>query len=335
MIARRKPLDSRIERQICQGLIISERFIREIKPVLSLSGLQLPFAKTVAKWCIEFYDSHQSAPGRTIQDIFVEKRKHDLDEDQAELIEEFLTSISDEYEQQDTFNVKYYLEKAEIHLKTVSLQNLAKEISSAVVGGRIEEAEALVKGYERISRPESKGVDPINDSRVIANAFEENSGDKLFKLPGALGNALGDFERGGLYAYVGAAGTGKTWWLMLTALKALFAGFNVIFFSLEMSEKQMIKRIWHYINGLPTIKWAGELLLPIWDCEHNQQGTCDFKNKRLASIDLIKNEDSGIYIPKTVKEFESANPNGYKPCTECMGSRHYQCTSWFKKIEKI
>ena len=327
MITRRKPIDSRIERQILQGLITSEKFIREIKPIFKNNSLSLPFAKTIAIWCFEFFDKFQTAPGKTIQDIFIEKKKSELDSDTAELIEDFLTSISDEYEQQETFNVKYYLEKATLHLRSTSLQNLSREITKAVTGGRIEEAEALAKGYERIQRPQSQGVDPINDNQVIANAFAEDSGDKLFALPGAIGDVMGELERGWLFAAVGAAKAGKTWWLMLAALRALFAGYNVIFISLEMSEKAMIRRIWHYINGLPTRKWAGEMLIPIFDCEHNQKGTCDYESKRIGKIDLIKGEDEEI------PHFDDA-PKGYKICTECMKTRDFICTNWFKKVTK-
>jgi len=327
MIQRRKPIDSRIERQIVQGLITSERFIQEIKPIFKNGSLSLPFTKLIASWCFEYFDQYQAAPGKTIQDIFIEKKKHELDSDTAELIEDFLTSISSEYEKQDTFNVKYYLEKATLHLRSTSLQNLSKEISVAVNGGRIEEAEALAKGYERIQRPQSRGIDPINDNQVIANAFSEDSGDKLFALPGAIGDVMGELERGWLFAIVGAAKAGKTWWLMLIALRALFAGYNVIFVSLEMSEKAMIRRIHHYINGLPTRKWAGEMLIPIFDCEHNQRGTCDWKSKRTSKIDLIGEEDGEI------PPFDDA-PKGYKVCTECMRTRDFICSSWFKKVTK-
>ncbi len=326
MIQRRKPPDSRIERQICQGLITSEKFIREIKPILKIDSLNLSFAKTIALWCLEFFDQYKVAPGKTIQDIFIEKKKHDLDSDTADLIEAFLTDISDEYERQETFNVGYYVEKATIHLRSTSLQNLSREIARAVQGGRIEEAEALAKGYERVSRPQARGVDPINDSSVIANAFSDDSGDKLFSMPGAIGQTMGALERGHLFAIVGAQKAGKTWWLMLTALRALFAGYNVIFISLEMSEKAMIRRIHHYINGLPTRKWAGEMLIPIFDCEKNQKGTCE-KSKRISSIDLIKGEDSGF------PHFDDA-PKKYKVCTVCMGTRDFICTSWFKKTTK-
>lgn len=334
MLQRRKPLDSRIERQLITALIVSERFIKEILPILKINSLQLPFAKTVAKWCLDFYEQHQVAPGKIIQDIFVEKRKHELDSDQAEMIEEFLTSISDEYTKQETFNVGYYLEKVEFYLRELSIKNLEQDLKQARIGGRIEEAEAIAKGYERVARPLSKGVDPINDNVVIANAFSDDSGDRLFSLPGHIGKVMGPLERGWLFAIVGAAKSGKTWWLMLTALRALFAGYNVIFFSLEMSEKAMIRRIHHYINGLPTRRWAGELLIPVWDCEYNQRGTCDSNSKRLSKVDLVKDEDAGIWIPKDVKDFDKITPAKYIPCAECKGTRDYACTNWFKKTTK-
>lgn len=337
MIKRRVPLDSRIERQIVTGLITSDKFIREIKPILTINSLQLPFTRFIATWCLEFYDKYQAAPNRMIQELFLEHKKSDLDSDIAEMVEEFLVSISDEYEKKDTWNAKYYLEKAELHLKSTSLQNLSREIARAVAGGRIEEAEALAKGYERVQRPQSKGVDPIFDTKFLASLFDENTNDQLFSLPGQVGRMMGPFERGWLAAVVGSAKSGKTWWLMLVALRALFAGYNVILISLEMSSKAMGRRIQYYINGLPTRKWAGEMLIPIWDCEHNQKGTCDNGSKRLCKVDLIKGEDSEIWIPSkksALKEFDTENTNGYKPCTQCMGTKDYLCTNWYKKTNK-
>jgi len=326
MLQRSKPPDSRIERQICTGLIVSEQFIREIKPILQPNSLQLPFTQIVANWCLEYFDQFQTAPGRNIQDIFIEHRKSSLDPDTAELIEDFLTGISDEYERQDVFNIGYILKKAEDHLRNVSLQNLSKEIAKAASGGRIEEGEALVKGYERIARPQARGVDPINDSSVIVNAFTEDSGDKLFSLPGAVGKMMGPMERGWLFSFVAPAKGGKTWWLMLTALKALFSGYNVIFVSMEMSEKAMTRRIHHYINGLPTRRWAGEMLIPVFDCEWNQKDTCK-KSVRKNKIKLLSDEGNQI------SDFDDALKD-YTPCTECMGTKKFACESWFKKVTK-
>ncbi len=326
MLDRRKPIDSIMERQICIGLIVSTQFIQQLKQIYNNDSLQLSYTKIIAQWCFEFFEHYKSAPGKNIEDLFLEHKKLDLNDDIADLIEDFLTSISNEYEKNDdVFNTKYYLEKAKNYLKGVSLEKLAKNILKAVKGGRLEEGEALAKGYKRVDIVTSKGVDPLFSSEFIASVFNENSGDKLFSLPGELGKQIGALERGWLFAFVGSAKVGKTWWLMLIALKALFSGLNVLFLSLEMSEKQMGRRIQHYINSLPTRKWAGMMLIPVFDCEKNQKGTCK-KSKRISDIDL--STDEGI-----ITNFKDA-PKNYKVCTKCMHSKDYVCCTWFKKTNK-
>jgi hypothetical protein len=152
--------------------------------------------------------------------------------------------------------------------------------------------------------------------------LDDTSGDKLFSLPGILGNTIGLLERGWLFSFVGASGTGKTWWLMLTALRALFAGYNVVFISMEMSEKQMTRRIQHWVNGQPTRRWAGELLIPVFDCLKNQSGICN-KIIRTSSISLEGKE----------LEFKNA-PKKYNPCIECMGTSDYDLATWWKMTTK-
>lgn len=262
IVSREKAPDTRFERSIVTGMIISTEFLQGITPIYQEECLRIPFAKTVARWCLEYFSQYQIAPGKHIEDIFRDQKNNISGPDEADMVETFLFDISKEYVKSETFNAKYILDKAENHFRELSLKNLTKEIQKALIGGRIEEAEALVKGYTRITRMQTKGVDPVTDSKVIAAALDDNSGDKLFSLPGILGKTIGMLERGWLFSFVGASGTGKTWWLMLTALRALFSGLNVVFISMEMSEKQMARRIQHWINGQPTKRWAGELLIP-------------------------------------------------------------------------
>lgn len=265
IVNREKAPNTRFERQIIIGMIVSTEFLQNIVPIYQEGCLRIPFAKTIARWCLEYFTQYQVAPGKHIEDIFKDQKNNIPDPDEINMLENFLFDISKEYVDGKTFNVKYILDKTEKHFRELSLKNLTKEIQKALIGGRVEEAEALVKGYVRITRMETKGVNPITDPKVIASALDDNSGDKLFKLPGILGDTIGMLERGWLFSFVGASGTGKTWWLMLTALKALFAGLNVIFISMEMSEKQMTRRIQHWINGQPTRRWAGELLIPTFE----------------------------------------------------------------------
>jgi len=327
-ITRRKPIDPTIERQIITGLIISSEFIESVRPLVKNDSFSIPYCQTIAGWCLDFYDNFKTAPGANIKDIFTEHRKLDLSDELAELIEDFLFSISEEYEQNnETYNWKYYLEKAKSHFKKISLEKLSKNIQKAVTGGRLEEAEALAKGYERVELVQSNGIDPIFDSKFIASLFQENDEDELFALPGDLGKATGQLKRGWLVAFVASAKVGKTWFLMMTALRAVFAGYNTLFLSLEMSEKEMGKRIQHYINSAPSKKYAGDLLIPVFDCEKNQKGTCHL-SKRTSKSDLTSKEGQ-------ITDFYDA-PLNYKPCTACRNkdNKMFECCTWWKKENK-
>jgi len=324
-IIRKKPnVDRKIERQIITGMIVSERFLSGIQTIYRHDVLRSNFANTVAEWCMKYWNTYKKAPGVEIEDIFSSHRSNDLDPDQAEVIEEFLTSISHEYETGDKFNAEYMLDKAEAHFRLSSVESLRFELAKCISGGRVEDAEALVGDFTRIKRTDVQGIDPFN-MELISRSLDENSGDLLFKLHGPFGRALGMFERGSLVALIGVSGIGKTWWLMHIALRGLLAGYKVLFVSLEMSEKQMIVRIQHWITGLPSARWADSLLIPVWDCYKNQTGEC---TKRCDVALLKKDEHEHFYFPK----FDQASRD-YKVCTECLnGKRKYEFvpSSWFK-----
>ena len=267
MVERRKPtIDSRIERQIITGLIISTEFIKEITPIFKTTSLTLPFAKIVARWCLDYYGEFEEAPGKHIQDIFISHRD-EMDEAVGDLTEEFLTNLSKEYEREVNFNVGYIVKKAEEYLRQQSIRDLRDTLSQDLVGGRTEEAEARVANFTRLVRPRSMGINPINDREAIIRAFDQDSGELLFRMPGDLGRMIGTFERGWFVIIVGPMKRGKTWWLQEVALRGLFAGLNVLFVSLEMSETQMTRRIQHNLTGLPTKRWSGEMEIPTFNCK--------------------------------------------------------------------
>ena len=327
-IIRRKPaIDSRIERSILTGMITSERFITEIQSFYRPNILRSDFANIVAEWCQEYYQKYKKPPASAIEDIFRTHRETQLDPAHAELIEEFLSSISQEYETGEKFNTPYILDQTEKHFRLSALENQRFELSKCIAGGRIDDGEALIANFKRVTRQEIKGVDPFDQDSII-NALDENSGDTLFKLHGALGQAVGTLERGHLFAVVGASGIGKTWWLLYIALRALFSGYKVLFVSLEMSERQIIQRILHWLTGLPKAKYAGQILIPVFDCIKNQTGECSDGCK----VSLIKEGDKEkTYYDRT--DFIHA-PIGYKPCTKCMGSNDFQPTSWYQPVER-
>lgn len=330
MIIRKKPaVDSNIERHIIIGMITSDEFIVKIQQMYRPDLFRGKIGNIIAEWCQEYYDKYKSSPGKAIEDIFQSRRESgSVDEDDASLIEEFLTGLSREYEENtDVFNVQYYLDEAEKYFRLSGIDNLQSELAKCVVGKRIEDGENLIAEFERVSRQDAKGVDPFSHSSIV-NSLNESSGDKLFKLHGAIGEAMGVFERGQLIALMGKPAIGKTWWLIHICLRALFSGHTVLFVSLEMSEAAIVKRILHWMTGLPNKKHAGQILIPVFDCVKNQTGQCNSG----CGIDVIgpNKKDNPLHSRLPFNEA----PTGYSVCTSCKGTSDFEPTSWYTPVNR-
>lgn len=329
MIVRTKPpIDSRIERQILTGMIVSDRFNQLIKPILRDDVFQCSYGAIIGNWCKDYHTKYNKAPGKNIQDIFL-NNSHSLTDTDSEAIKQFLASISDEYVRADVFNIDYILDQAENHFRLSSLQKLKSEIDTSIISGNPEDGENLVNHYVRPARPTSKGVDSFRDLTAILDAFNAEKTDTLFSLPGVLGKEVGKIGRGQLASILGQGGIGKTWWLLLLSRIAIFRGLNVTLFSFEMPEKQITKRIQQMITGRPKKDYPEGILIPVFDCLKNQMGYCN-KPERTNQVQLW--EPKKQYFPS----FEDSPPS-YRVCTSCRGNPEWEQANWFvhKNIDKI
>jgi len=322
---RKNPVNASQERKIITGMIISDRFLREVKPLLLNGKFQTDFTKTVADWCLDYYDSYNQAPQKNIEEIFL-RNKSTLDEERANLIEDFLTGLSDDFERSENFNTDYFLDIAEEYFRLTNLKHIHQELGKAITGGRIDEGEALIKKYQRPERIKSKGVDPLRDIQFISESTKTNeeNPDILMTLPGALGQACGPLERGYSMAFQAESGVGKTWWLWFLSKIGVFRGFNGIFMSLEMQERKMGRRIWQDLTASPTLN--PDVLIPSFDCLYNQTNSCTL-SKRSCNICLV---DKNGKLPKPEE-----TPRGYIPCSACRDNwDDSKLTSWWKKEER-
>jgi hypothetical protein len=322
---RRKPVDKRIERQIITGMITNTSFLEQIIKMYNKGCFSLPFMDMLASWCIEYFENYKQAPSKIIQDLFLSKSKT-LDDTNKEQIELLLSGLSEEYEQADTLNVDYLLDETEKHFILQKQTRLRDNLSLCLTGGRKEDADKFIADYcgdRTIRRPSSLGVDPIRDRGAIERAFSEQNSDNLFSMPGDLGFMIPPFGRNLFALIVASSGRGKTWWLQEIAIIALLRNFNVLFVSLEMSEKQMIQRIHHRLSGLPKERYSGEIWLPVFDCMKNQVGECDIKTR----AKLISKRGDSLPFPDDA-------PKGYKACIDCMGMKDFEVSSWHKKVNR-
>lgn len=305
-----------LERLIATGMIVSKSFLREMARVHRPGILSVRFIDTVVKWCVEYFEEFKDAPGLHIQDIFRSKQRTIRDAEQLSVIEQFLYVLSEEYAKTASLNVDYLLKEGQEYFRLRSLILAREELGKHILSKRIDEGERVIANYQRMVRPASIGVNPFRDMEYVEDAFNAAELERMFSFRGDLGGMIGDFCRGEFVMVVAPQGRGKTWWLLELAMRGLMRGFDVLFISFEMTQKQMVRRAHHWLNARPSEKWAGPLLLPIFDCVRNQNGTCTLP-ERVAKVMLMA---EGKQMP----EYDAAISRGYQSCTVCRHKR-----AWF------
>ena len=323
-LLKRREVNNKIEEQVLTGMIVSDSFCRDISKVINKDSFSVPFVSRAVGWCQDYYKKYRQAPGMHIADIFeVEKEKIDADDSKA--ISTLLTKLSNESEGQE-FNEEYLKDRALEHFHKRQI-TLANEKSSALINlGRFEEAEKVWESYKKTPLMTAKWTN-VFDSETIKNSFADESKrkDNLFQLPGDLGKFIGPFQRNWLMGFLAPTKRGKSFWLIELAIQAAFARKKVIIVSLEMNERRVLQRAFKRIVVMPDE--TKDYIYPSFDCQRNQDNTCD-KPIRTNKIRLLDLNDKK-------PQYDRSLP--YKVCQKCRGEKDFVVATWFttKKKDKM
>jgi replicative DNA helicase len=272
---RREQIDLADERRILTNLILSTEFLKRLSIVIKPSLFQASYSRMIVNWIQEYYEHYKEAPGRNIEGIFAQKAKA-LDDEISDNISEFLSRLSKDADGFQIQNFDYAVDSAIKYLKLRSLEYLSQQLQSVVLEADPVKGEQLIANYSRVQPPTGEGVEIFKDTEPIILAFLTDD-EILFSFPGALGKVVGPFLRGDLVSFQGAMKRGKTWWLIYAGMEAALAGKKVVFFTLEMPERQILRRFWMSLCGQPkrgtevripyfkdkTIDWKIESRMPV------------------------------------------------------------------------
>lgn len=247
---KRKTPNVNPERKLIINLITSDIYCKSIIPLLSPKYFLTSYAREVSSWIIAYYEEFEKAPGIDIKSIYHSKRADIKDVDVQDEVSEFLTSISEEWETLEPNNIDYEIKNAELYLKIRSLDVLKENLDSAINENNPLIGEQAVSNYKRIEKSFGQGISLLKDSQKVMDAFTD-ADEVLFTLPGALGQVAGKFCRGDFVSFLAPMKRGKTWYLWYIAETALYMSCKVIIITLEMTEKQMIRRSWRSLLGQP------------------------------------------------------------------------------------
>jgi hypothetical protein len=325
-----RKVDSVADKQILTGLIMSSKFIRDIKHIYKSEYLNSSIAKTVADWCFKYFDQYEEAPQFHIQDLYNSYiRENNIDEKEQKFMESLFQQLIDQYSEEGSkINVDYLLDMAEKRFKEKSLKILAEDINANLINNDIISAESLWVNFQAPQLAKSSGVCPFTDEDAIREAFNPAHTEPLFRLPGRLGYMMNDqLVRSSLISFLAPEKRGKSFWLQELALWAYKARCNVAVFDLgDMTQDQKIRRIHSTITQSPTKKkYVGELFVPVLDCKFSQGNTCPERNsiRKFVPYDEEKWEFYA-YVRQQIKD-------GYIPCSKCYKDRKkYRGAVWYE-----
>lgn len=199
------------ERRAVTGLIVSTEFCNEVVPKLFLEYFTNSYLRKVADWCLDFYSKYNAAPSRHIQDIYDDNKKK-LESTEAELISKLLVSLSDQYEE-SSLNVDYLVESTINYFRRRELEIHKNNISVLLEDGKIDEAEQEVARFQAVSLDldDSLYINPgdVEQRKGLYEKYEAKQKD-FFKMPGDLGDFIGNIKQGDVVGITAPAKKGKT-----------------------------------------------------------------------------------------------------------------------------
>ncbi len=245
---KRQKLNTLSERDLLIGLITSEKFCREICPILNPRLLEVEYSRTVAGWIKDFYNNFKKAPQKDILKLYRAHCEEIHDEDLQENILTFIEKVCKDYDNLKSFNDDFVLQETIKYLKGRSLKNLSEDIDAYLTSGDVDKAENTITKYKSVEKSSGKAVSLLHNTEAIVNSFTQDD-ELLFKFPGAYGAVVGDVHREDFISYLAPMKRGKTFALMDAGVEAVKNGLKVLHVSLEMSEHQMNKRYWTSLSG--------------------------------------------------------------------------------------
>lgn len=251
------------ERTILTAMIVSDDVLDSISR--NLKGEKRPFqskwTNLVANWCLDHWSKYQHAPKAAIQDLFRNWAEGNRDEEIVELVEKFLSGLSDEYDGLgDETNTPFIIDQAAEHFQRIQLERIAKKIETSL---EVKDLDAAKEAYatEILSFGKGAWLD-IEDAAANDRAEEEEMVEALVQFPGELGDFIGNnFQRDGFIAFAGPEKRGKSFWLQEVAYLALKQRRRVLYYIVgDMSGDQVRRRLINRITR--RTKRGGELVIP-------------------------------------------------------------------------
>jgi archaellum biogenesis ATPase FlaH len=181
-----------------------------------------------------------------------------------------------------------------------------KALRDAILGspdllkeGRYGEVEATIKAAVQIALVKDLGLDYYADPKARLEALKENKGQLSTGWKTVDEKLFGGLNRGEITIFAGQSGAGKSLFLQNLAVNWAMAGLNVVYLSLELSEKLCAMRI----DAMHTNYETRDVMRNIEDV-HMKIRASQQKSRGSLRIKQLPNGCTANDIRAFVKEYE-------------------------------
>jgi archaellum biogenesis ATPase FlaH len=238
------------EQVLVAGMIFSIQFFHEmarLKKELMSSIIATKTARMVVGWCFDYCEKYSASPKAGIVDVKNLRMNAAADDEDLktdiELASRLIDVVLESFDEDE--NWLAWADHVFKYIKRRKIQITRDRIDIMLDAGDIDSAEEMFTDFRVVQKQSVAGISLVSNIedvlRIVSEPDEESVLD--FHGAGAFGDLIGPCARGDLIAFVSPAKRGKSWWLQECAIRAMKKRKTVVFYSLEMSEKQMIGRI--------------------------------------------------------------------------------------------
>jgi hypothetical protein len=276
------------------------------------------YMQHIFRWLMRYYKNYEKAPKATINEIFNYYKKS-MGKERSAIVEEYLDRLADEYVNFQDSGINPEFINREVMPRFIRRQEaeaMVESIRKKLDADRPDEVEQLIAEYTPITDEEEDpdiGTMKPGSARQVRKYYgEEKDKGALFKLPGPVGDFMGPIYRGKLVAITGVEKSGKTHFLQEIGYHAvLYHKLKVLDICLEMPNEDKAERFWQRLGKYSVDEdHAGRIVVPVFDCENNQQGTCEIRKK-------LPNRKALFDSPDDVAIYEEQKH--WRICTRCRG----------------
>ena len=233
------------ERRILIGMIVDPIVLGRISSKWQYRMFKSKWANIIAKWCLNYYKKYDKAPMKHIESLFETWSAKTKDKSTVNLVDKFLNSLSEEYEELGKeSNSDYIIDIAGYYFNDVKIERLIESVESDLSEGRTNEAHGRIVEYNKVDMGVGEGIDILQNEEAIREAFADKK-ESIIEFPGALGQFFkGALEREAFVAFMGKKGVGKSWWLMTIAYEGMLQRKKVAMFEIgDMGQNQTMRRL--------------------------------------------------------------------------------------------